>query len=72
MAIELGRLTKVDVRDAWQSEAADFTPWLALEPNLKLLGETIGLELELEAVERNSARFAPIFCAKRSARSVGF
>ncbi len=63
MLTPLGTLRRVDVRDAWQSEATDFTPWLALEPNLKLLGDTIGLELELEATERNVGPFrADILC----------
>lgn len=63
MQTPLGTLCRVDVRDAWQSEATDFTPWLALAPNLQLLGETIGLQLELEAVERNVGPFrADILC----------
>lgn len=48
----LGRLEKVELRDVWQSEAQHFTPWLAKEDNLKLLGDTIGIDLELEAVEK--------------------
>ncbi len=63
MQTPLGTLSRVDVRDAWQNEATDFTPWLALAPNLQLLGETIGLQLELEAVERNVGPFrADILC----------
>lgn len=59
----LGKLRHVDVRDAWKNEATGFTPWLALAPNLQLLGETIGLQLELEAVERNVGPFrADILC----------
>lgn len=42
----LGRLEKVNLREAWTSESSDFTPWLAQEQNLKLLGETIGIDLE--------------------------
>jgi hypothetical protein len=38
----LGRLTTVDVREKWTSEATGFTPWLAEEVNLQLLGDTIG------------------------------
>ena len=51
MIKQLGRLKKVDLRDVWSKEAGDFTPWLSLEENLSLLGQTIGLELELEAQE---------------------
>ena len=38
-------------------------PWLAREENLALLGETLGLELELEAVEQGVGPFrADIVC----------
>ncbi|HWV99358.1 MAG TPA: hypothetical protein VNZ64_06650 [Candidatus Acidoferrum sp.] len=53
----LGRLQKVDLREAWTSESTDFTPWLAQEQNLKLLGETIGIELELESQEKDVGPF---------------
>jgi len=60
---ELGRLEKVALREIWNSEAADFTPWLAREDNLKLLGDTIGLDLELEAQEKDVGPFrADILC----------
>lgn len=59
----LGRLQKVLLRDIWATEAQDFTPWLAGEENLLLLSETLGLELELEAVEQNVGPFrADILC----------
>jgi len=59
----LGRLEKVDLRTIWTSEAGSFTPWLALEENIKLLGETIGLDLEVEAQEKNVGPFrADILC----------
>lgn len=62
----LGRLQKVDLRYIWKTEAQDFTPWLAQEHNLELLGETLGLDLELEAVERNVGPFrADILCKDR-------
>lgn len=48
----LGRLERVELRKAWIRESEDFTPWLAQEENLKLLGDTIGLDLDLEATER--------------------
>src|SRR5215510_12155532 len=59
----LGRLQKVDLREAWASESSDFTPWLAQEENLKLLGDTIGIELELESQEKNVGPFrADLLC----------
>lgn len=48
----LGRLVKVDLRTAWVSESGSFTPWLGEAENLSLLGETIGIPLELEAQEK--------------------
>lgn len=38
MATELGRLERVDARNVWANEATHFTPWLAQEHNLALLG----------------------------------
>jgi hypothetical protein len=47
----------------WSSESGDFTPWLAGEENLRLLGETIGIDLELEAQEKGVGPFrADILC----------
>lgn len=62
-AKNLGRLQRVGLREAWTSEAAEFTPWLAQEENLNLLGETIGIELELESQEKEVGPFrADILC----------
>lgn len=59
----LGRLQKVELREAWTSECADFTPWLASQENLKLLGDTIGIELELDSQEKEVGPFrADILC----------
>ena len=59
----LGRLERVDLRTAWQHEATGFTPWLACEKNLEVLGETLGLDLELEAQEKEVGPFrADIIC----------
>ncbi len=36
---QLDRLEQItDLRDVWDSEAGDFTPWLAEDENLELLG----------------------------------
>jgi hypothetical protein len=63
MAHTLGRLTRVDLREIWTSEASDFTPWLAREENLAVLAETLGLDLELEAREKAVGPFrADVLC----------
>lgn len=59
----LGRLERLPLRDIWHTEAQHFTPWLAREDNLALLGETLGLDLELEATEKDVGPFrADILC----------
>ncbi len=59
----LGRLQQVDLREVWTSKSSDFTPWLAREDNLALLEEAVGLDLELEAQEKNVGPFrADILC----------
>ena len=60
---ELARLTAVDPKTYWKNEAADFTPWLAHAENIKLLGDTIGLEIEFEAQEKGVGPFrADLLC----------
>ena len=62
-SISLGQLHKVDIRNVWSNEAQDFTPWLAEEANITLLGDTIGIELEVEAQEKDVGPFrADILC----------
>src|SRR4051812_2973733 len=59
----LGCLERVELRNIWLSESSDFTPWLAREENLKILGETLRIDLELEAQERPVGPFrADILC----------
>lgn len=61
--MQLGRLKKVDPRTIWVTEDMDFTPWLAQEHNISLLSETLGLELEVEAQEKQVGPFrADILC----------
>jgi len=47
--MEIGQLTDIAAREAWQHEARDFTPWLAA--NLPQLGQAVGLPLELTGIE---------------------
>jgi hypothetical protein len=44
---KLGRLQRVEAREVWTHEALSFTPWL--RANIGLLGEALGLDLEVEA-----------------------
>lgn len=63
MIPELGRLSAVELRDAWSSEAQDFTPWLAQPANLALLGDTLELQLEVDSVEKPVGPYrADILC----------
>ena len=68
---ELGRLQKVSLRDAWASEAGDFTPWLALPANLRLVGEAIGMELELVVKEKYVGPYrADLLCRELTSEQV--
>lgn len=49
MPEEIHQLESVNLRTAWPDEARDFTPWLA--KRLHLLGEALGMELELAKTE---------------------
>jgi hypothetical protein len=62
--VDLGRLEKISLRQAWPDEAQNFTPWLAEDANLSLLGETIGIQLEVEAVEKQVGPFCADILAK--------
>lgn len=68
---ELGRLEQVDVRTVWTNEASEFTPWLARQENLDILGETLGLSLETESVEKEVGSFrADIVCTDTGTGSI--
>ena len=63
MKTPLGRLEKVELRNYWKDEARDFTPWLAEDDNINLLGETVGMELEVQEKEAKVGTFsADILC----------
>ena len=54
--VELGRIENVNIREVWPNETSDFTPWLA--DNLDLLGEELGLVLELDRIEAPVGNFS--------------
>jgi len=57
-----GALTDVRLREAWAHEALQFTPWLAA--NLSLLGNQLGMPLELEGVEVSVDEFSADILAR--------
>lgn len=63
MIPSLGKLEKVEIRQVWPKEDAHFTPWLGREENILLLGNEIGIELEVQAQEERVGPFrADILC----------
>jgi len=64
---KLGTLKKIDdLRTVWAHEALEFTPWLAQKEYLDLLGDTIGIELELVGTEVKVGNFNIDILAKES------
>lgn len=64
---KLGRITAVDLREIWTSEDKHFTPWLAQPENLELLGEALGIDLQLEAQEKDVGPFRADLLCKNTA-----
>jgi hypothetical protein len=63
--MEIGHLEQVNPRELWAHEDGDFTPWLAREENLALIGKTIGhRSLTLVAKERPVGLFRADILAK--------
>ena len=61
--LTLDRLHPMDPREIWTTEDGDFTPWLAREENLQLLGNTLGMSLELDSTESRVGPFrADLLC----------
>jgi hypothetical protein len=54
--VELARIERVDLREAWSNEAADFTPWL--QKNIDRLGDALGMDLEVKEREASVGTFS--------------
>lgn len=57
-----GTLQRIELRNIWQNEARDFTPWLA--DHIQELGESLGIELELIQREADVGDFSLDLLAK--------
>ncbi|RYG89386.1 MAG: DUF4268 domain-containing protein [Alphaproteobacteria bacterium] len=66
MIPKLGKVVRVNVRDAWPNEAAHFTPWLASPEGLELLQDALDMDLEVEATEQYIGPFKADIVAKRT------
>jgi hypothetical protein len=64
---KLGRLSSVELREIWTSEDRHFTPWLAEAENLELLGVALGIDLQLEAQEKDVGPFRADLLCKNTA-----
>lgn len=63
---ELGKIERVeDLRKIWPNEARDFTVWLAQNENLAMLGETVGIDIDLEERESPVGSFLLIFLPQK-------
>lgn len=60
----LGTIESVPIREAWEHEAANFTPWLA--ENMDLLGDALGLDLEAVEQEASVGTFSLDILARES------
>lgn len=56
--MQLGKLKKIPLREAWKHEALNFTNWLAEAENLQLLGDEIGIGISLIETEASVGRFS--------------
>ncbi|WP_162003160.1 DUF4268 domain-containing protein [Microvirga tunisiensis] len=65
MTTLLGRLERVPLREVWEHEASNFTPWLAHADNISLLAGVLHLgDLVVEATEKDVGRFSADIVAR--------
>lgn len=56
--MELGKLEKVELRNIWKHEAADFSSWLSKSENLSMLSDAIGMDITLIQTEAPVGKFS--------------
>ncbi|MDY6419588.1 MAG: DUF4268 domain-containing protein [Succinivibrio dextrinosolvens] len=63
--IFLGKLEEItDLRSVWKDEARDFTPWLSQKENIEILGQTLGIDINVESTESAVGSFSADIYAK--------
>lgn len=55
--LQLGKLERVTIREVWNDEARNFTPWIAGE-GVSLLGDALGRELRIVSCEHKVGRYS--------------
>lgn len=65
--IDIHEIEEVDLKSVFSWEARTFTPWLSRPENLARLARSLGIEIELEAIEANSGTFRTDILARNLA-----
>src|ERR1700744_1356916 len=63
----LGKLETVALESVWPHETLNFTPWLGKPENIRILGDTLGVELEMDDQEVAVGPFAADIVCKNTA-----
>ncbi|MDD9868099.1 MAG: DUF4268 domain-containing protein [Candidatus Campbellbacteria bacterium] len=58
MSKKFGKLKKIDLREVWPNEAADFSVWLAEQGGLDLLSNELGISISLIKREASVGKFS--------------
>lgn len=65
--ITLQQLEEItDLRSIWKNEATDFTPWLADDDNISILGDALGLDISVDEQESPVGDFSVDIFAKET------
>jgi hypothetical protein len=62
IGMDLGTIQDIPLKALWAGEATHFTPWLA--ENIGLLGEKLGIDLQLESIDVDAGDFAADIVAR--------
>jgi len=58
MSSNIGKLTRVDLREIWKNEEYDFSNWLAQEESLAQLSDEIGVPIILLEKEASVGKYS--------------